>query len=49
MSRQGDRLDYTLTVTDPDTFIEPVVLEKHWVWYPDAVVGIYDCATGAED
>jgi hypothetical protein len=49
LSRPGDRLDYTLTVSDPDTFLEAVVLEKHWVWYPDAVVGVYACATGAED
>jgi hypothetical protein len=45
----GDRLDYRMTVVDPATFIEPVTLEKHWVWYPDAVVGTYACSVEAED
>ncbi len=49
VSEFGDRLDYTLTVIDPATFIEPVTLQKHWVWYPDAEVGTYDCSTEAED
>ena len=49
LSPQGDRLDYRITVTDPQTFLEPVALEKYWVWYPDAVVGTYACSTAAED
>lgn len=49
LSSQGDRLDYRMRVVDPATFHEPVTLEKHWVWYPDAVVGRYACATEAED
>ena len=49
MSPQGDRLDYTMTYTDPDTFIEPRTLGKHWVWFPDAEVSVYDCSRAAED
>jgi hypothetical protein len=49
LSPLGDRLDYELTVVDPETFVEPVVLGKHWVWYPDAVVGRYACTPEAED
>jgi Family of unknown function (DUF6152) len=49
LSALGDRLDYRMTVIDPATFIAPVVLEKHWVWYPDAAVGAYACSTEAED
>jgi hypothetical protein len=49
LSADGDRLDYTLTLTDPETFLEPVTLTKHWVWYPDARVGAYQCAAAAED
>lgn len=49
MSPQGDRLDYSMTVTDPSIFVEPVTLSKHWVYYTDAVVGKYDCLRAAED
>lgn len=49
LSARGDRLDYRMTVVDPATFIAPVVLEKHWVWYPDAAVGVYECSAEAED
>ena len=31
-SEDGSRLDYTMTLTDPETFTGPVVLEKSWVW-----------------
>jgi hypothetical protein len=49
LSPQGDRLDYTMTLTDPETFIEPRMLSKHWVWFPDAEVNLYDCSRAAED
>ena len=39
----GARLNYEMTVTDPDTFTEPVVLEKFWLWYPEVVVERFDC------
>jgi len=49
LSPQGDRLDYRMRIIDPANFREPVELTKHWVWYPDAVVGRYECALEAED
>ena len=49
MTPEGDRIDYTMTVTDPSVFTEPVTLGKHWVYYQDAVVGKYDCLRAAED
>jgi len=48
VSPLGDRLDYTMTFTDPENLIEPVTLGKHWVWYPDAEVAVYDCSLEAE-
>ncbi len=49
VSEQGDRLDYTMTFADPEYLVEPMTFSKHWVWYPDAVVGDYDCTPEAED
>ena len=40
-SKDGSRLNYRLTVSDPVTFTEPAVLEKHWVWRPDAKLERY--------
>ncbi len=34
----GSRLHYELTITDPATFTEPVLLDKYWVWRPDETV-----------
>jgi hypothetical protein len=49
VSPEGERLDYTITITDPEYLIKPMTFGKHWVWYPDAVVGNYDCLVAAED
>ncbi len=49
VSLQGDRLDYSMTITDPAVFTTPVTLSKHWVWFPDAEVGAYECLREAED
>jgi len=49
LSPQGDRLDYSITLSDPVYLIEPMTFGKHWVWYPDAEVGVYDCLPAAED
>jgi hypothetical protein len=50
VSPQGDRLDYTLSVSDPVNLKEPLSFAKHWVWYPDVHVERYDCtpAPGAD-
>lgn len=42
-SADGNRLDYTMTVTDPDTFTQPVRLGKYWTWRPEAQVQPFDC------
>jgi hypothetical protein len=39
----GTRLNYELTVTDPDTFTQPIVLKRAWVWREDDAVKPYDC------
>lgn len=44
-SADGTRLEYSLTVTDPATFTEPVTLEKYWTWRPDARVRPFECNT----
>jgi hypothetical protein len=42
-SADGSRLDYTMKVTDPATFTEPVLLAKQWEWRPGEQVRPYDC------
>ena len=42
-AKDGSRLDYGITITDPGTFLEPVVMEKSWVWLSDVAVEPYDC------
>lgn len=42
-SEDGSRLEYSMTVTDPDVFTEPVSLERHWVWRPGEEIKPYDC------
>jgi len=38
-----DRLDYTLTVTDPATFAEPVAFARCWAWWPEIRREPYKC------
>jgi len=49
LSPQGGRLDYSITISDPVYLVEPMTFGKHWVYYPDAEVGVYDCLVEAED
>lgn len=42
-SADGSRLDYRMTVTDPLTFTQPVLLQKHWLALPDVEVKPYKC------
>jgi hypothetical protein len=42
-SEDGNRLDYTLTVTDPTIFTEPVVLKTFWSWKPGEQVHRFNC------
>ena len=43
LSDDGASLDYTITVTDPQTFTEPVTMSKQWVWRPGETVKPYEC------
>jgi hypothetical protein len=39
----GSRLDYEMTVTDPETFTRPVVLHQYWLWLPSVTLLPYEC------
>ncbi len=43
LSNNENRLDYTMTVTDPQTFTEPVVQNSNWIWRPGEMIKPYDC------
>lgn len=43
LNSDGSRLLYTIRVTDPATFTEPVTLNKEWEWRPGEQVRPYDC------
>jgi len=45
-SGDGSHLDYTMRVTDPETFTEPVELHRAWVNRPGEEVKPYNCTTG---
>ena len=42
-SADGTRLDYRITVTDPNSFTEPFEVERYWIWRPEIVIGRYAC------
>ena len=39
----GARLNYAITLTDPNTLTEPFHAERYWIWRPEIVVGRYAC------
>ena len=43
VSADQTRLDYQLTVTDPATFTEPAVYDRHWVALVGATIQTYGC------
>ena len=45
-SADGSRLDYEIVATDTDTFEQPAVVTKTWVWIPEAEVLPFDCTAG---
>lgn len=45
-SEDGSRLEYSMTVTDPEVCAESVTLERHWVWRPSEEIKPYDCTWG---
>jgi len=42
-NENGSRLNYAITVTDPETFTEPVEMKGAWVWRPAEQVKPYKC------
>ena len=43
MNEAEDRLNYRLTITDPETFAETLAFSRYWVWQPDIRLQPYDC------
>jgi hypothetical protein len=43
-AEDGSRLDYKMTVTDPETFTKPVDLGKHWIYLPDVRLQKFACS-----
>ena len=43
VNESGDRLDYTILITDPETFAEPFELTRYMVWKPEMSVGRFEC------
>lgn len=39
----GDRLDYSISITDPRTFTEPFELTRYLVWKPEMQVRPFEC------
>jgi hypothetical protein len=39
----GNGLEYEMTVTDPQTLLEPFVWQGRWAWRPGEEVNRYDC------
>ena len=48
VSADESRLDYTLTVTDPETFTEPLTGRRSWVWVPGESVELWACLDDPE-
>jgi hypothetical protein len=44
LSDNEEELAYEITVTDSETFTEPVTGSKGWVWVPGREIQSYDCA-----
>jgi hypothetical protein len=42
-SADGSRLQYSVTVTDPEVFTQPVELRRTWVWRPGEKVMPFNC------
>jgi hypothetical protein len=41
----GSRMDYRITITDPEIFTESFDLTRYFVWRPELLVHAYDCQT----
>jgi len=47
-TERGGRLEYEVTVTDAETFMEPINMSRFWVWLPNVRVEAYECIPGTE-
>jgi hypothetical protein len=43
LNADGSRLEYTMTITDVETFTAPVTLRKAWEWRPGEQLRPYEC------
>jgi hypothetical protein len=43
LSDNGQRLNYSVRATDAESFTEPVVLTRDWIWLPGETVQPYEC------
>jgi hypothetical protein len=43
MNEAEDRLNYQLTIDDPEMFAETLTFTRYWVWQPDIRIQPYDC------
>jgi hypothetical protein len=43
LRRDEGRLDYEVTVTDPENLAEPAVWNAAWIWRPGAEIQTFDC------
>ena len=46
---EGSRLEYSVTITDPAIFTEPVVMTKTWAYRPGETVNTYDCQLWSDE
>ena len=44
-SESGQRLDYRLTITDPNLFNSPQTFTKYWLWVPGEKIEPFNCVT----
>ena len=43
LSDSEDRLDYRLTITDPQNYTDSFDTTRYFVWRPEIALGIYEC------
>ena len=43
VSENGKRLNYTIDITDPVNFTEPIRLDRFWLWMEESQVEPYNC------
>ena len=46
---EGSRLEYSVTITDPAIFTEPVVMTKTWAYRPGETINPYDCQLWSDE